>query len=198
MFSTICYINIDVSDVTSSNILKLAYFLFHDPSTKINLLFVVMVSSTESFFVLILFFSNTYLMREVTSVLAGGCVHAEAELARLCFPKALHGPHLSAALILQARCYLSCHNSAPANPAPGRTPQVFYNMKLHKDLSQPNLVCVQRQGLGHSPYRVRLLTLYLVAVCSSSSMCFLASKHLCDLLEGLSSRHAAHQSILWH
>ena len=65
-------------------------------------------------------------------------------------------------LILQARCYLSCHNSAPANPAPGRTPQVFYNMKLHKDLSQPNLVCVQRQGLGHSPYRVRLLTLYLV------------------------------------
>lgn len=40
-------------------------------------------------------------MRAVTSVLAGGCLHAEAELASLWFPEALHGPQLSAALTLQ-------------------------------------------------------------------------------------------------
>lgn len=121
-----------------------------------------MMSSTKRLFVLILFFSNTYLMREVTSVLAVGCLHAKAELARLCFPETLHSPQLLVALTLQARCYLSCHNSAPANPAPGRVPQVSSNMKLHKDLSQPNLVCVQRHSLGHSPYGVGLLASHLL------------------------------------
>lgn len=121
-----------------------------------------MMSSTKRLFVLILFFSNTYWMREVTSVLAGGCLHAKAELARLCFPETLHSPQLLAALTLQARCFLSCHNSAPANPAPGRMPQVSANMKLHKDLSQPNLVCVRRHSLGDSPYGVGLLASHLL------------------------------------
>lgn len=40
-------------------------------------------------FVLILFFSNTYLLREVTSLLSGGCPYAKAELTGLCFPEAL-------------------------------------------------------------------------------------------------------------
>jgi len=101
-------------------------------------------------------------MREATSVLAGSCLHAEAELAQLYYPEAPHGPQLSAGLTVQARCYLSCHSSAPANPAPGRTPQVFSDVKLHKDLSQPNLLCGWRHGLGHSQYGVGLLTSYLI------------------------------------
>lgn len=158
-----------------------------------------MMSSTKRLFVLILFFSNTYWMREVTSVLAGGCLHAKAELARLCFPETLHSPQLLAALTLQARCFLSCHNSAPANPAPGRMPQVSANMKLHKDLSQPNLVCVRRHSLGdsHTEWGSLHHTSSTACSSSSSSMRFPASKCLCDLSEGLSSRHTAHRSILW-
>lgn len=58
------------------------------------------------------------------------------------FPR---GAQLLAALTLQAKCCLSCHSSFPANSAPGRTPQVFSKMELHKELSELNLVCVKAQ-----------------------------------------------------
>lgn len=77
------------------------------------------MSSTKSGFVLILFF--TILTREVTSVVAGNCLHAKAELAGLCFLQASRGLQLLAALTLEARCYPTCHSSAFANPVPRMT-----------------------------------------------------------------------------
>lgn len=60
-----------------------------------------------------------------------GCVSPRCSAVGSSYPSSLH-------------C-LSCHSSFPANSAPGRTPQVFSKVKLHKGLSEPNLVCPKAQ-----------------------------------------------------